>query len=231
MKTQVRFLFVFLVLLGAANSALAQKIGAKDPIAPTVKLKTIAVLPLMFRKGDSESSNKTAIDAYRANLLDAFTKLGIEQVDQAKVNGTWQRSTGQMFEPSRFDLPTPEDIVKFGKDMGVDYVAVSRCRWDVRTVVTWKGIQTTAKARTDLWIIDVVKSEFALKVDGAVTDSREKIPDWKAAVSLLVLPISFVSGGPETPQMVRSGQLSVAKALAPWLEKMQTGGNKIRIGG
>ena len=222
-------LSLLVVLVALVVTAFAQKIGAKDPVSPTVNLKKIAVLPLMFRKGDSESNNKTAIDAYAATLHDAFTKLGIEQIDQAKVNGTWQRSTGQMFEPSRFDLPTPEDVVKFGKDMGVDYVAVSRCRWDVRTVVTWKGIQTTAKARIDLWIINVAKSEFSLKVDGAVTDSREKIPDWKAAVSLLILPITFVSGGPETPHMVRSGQLAVAKALAPWLEKQTP--NNLRIGG
>lgn len=220
-------LIVFLVALVATASA--QKIGAKDPVVPTVNLKKIAVLPLMFRKNDSESNNKTAIDAYRANLLDAFTKLGIEQIDQAKVNGTWRLSIGHMFEASRFELPTPEDVVKFGKDMGVDYVAVSRCRWDVKSIVSFKGIQTRARATIDLWIINIPKSEFSLKTDGAVTDSRENLPDWKVAVSLLILPITFLSGGPETPHMVRSGQMSVAKALAPWLEKQTPG--QIRIGG
>ncbi|MCR4277525.1 MAG: hypothetical protein NUV80_02250 [Candidatus Berkelbacteria bacterium] len=222
-------LILLIATVVLAVTVSAQKIGVKDPVEPTVKLKSVAILPLMFRKGDSESKNKTAIDAYRDNLLDAFTKLGIGQVDQARVNASWQRSIGQMFEPSRFDLPIPEDVVKFGQDLGVDYVVASRCRWDVKSLITWKGLQTRVRAKVDLWIVDIAKSEFSLKVDGIETDSRENIPDLKAAISLLILPITFVSGGPETPHMVRSGQLSVAKALDPWIEKQSAG--KIRIGG
>lgn len=220
---------LMIAVMALIATTFGQKIGAKDPVVTPSKLKTVAVLPLMFRKGDSVSNNKTAIDAYEATLFDAFTKIGIEQIDQAKVNGTWHRSTGQMFDPSRFELPNPEDVVKFGKDLGVDYVAVSRCRWDVKSIISIKGLQTRVKATTDIWIIEVVKSEFSLKSEGEVTDSREKIPGWKTAISLLVLPITFVSGGPETPHMVRSGQLAVAKALDPWLAKQSP--NKIKIGG
>lgn len=222
-------LFLLVVIVALVATASAQKIGAKDPIAPTVKLKSVAILPLMFREGDSESTNKTAIDAYRTSLSDVFAKLGMEQIDQGKVNGIWQRSNGQMFDPSRFDLPTPEDLVKFGKDLGVDYVVVSRCSWTIRTPWVGLGPKTKAISKVDLWIIDIAKSEFALKADAVTSDSTEKEPGWKSAVSLLVAPISVFSGGPKTPHMTRSGQLSLAKALDPWIGKQAP--SKIRIGG
>ncbi|MEK9167461.1 MAG: hypothetical protein AAB613_01845 [Patescibacteria group bacterium] len=222
---------LFLAIATTAIFALcvsAQKIGTTAPTM-SAKQPKVAFLPLMFQEGDRESDNKTAIAAYESSLFDAFSKLGMERLGPV-VNFAWRELKGSIFSTTAFELPDPANLVKLGQKVGADYVVVSRCKWNVRSVWVGVGPKTKATAKVDIWIVDISKSEFALKADGIESDSTEKEPGWKTAVTIIILPISVVSGGPKTPHLVRSGQLSVAKGIKPWLEKMQTP-SKIRIGG
>ena len=168
---------------------------------------------------------------YKKALYGTFERIGIARISQARANNAWRNMKGSTFSTSLFQMPKPEDLVQLGKELGADYVVVSRCHWKIRTPWVGLGPKTKAHATVDLWIIDVAKSEFALKADQIKSDSTEKAPEWRWAVDLFVAPISVFSGGPKTDHQKRSGVLSLGKALQPWLEKMKVGENSIKIGG
>ena len=224
-----KWLLLF-VLVALPITSQAQKIGQEKPNPPPVQLKKVAVLPMAFREGDKEATNGEAIGAYKSALIGTFEKLGMEVVDQSRVNATWRELNGSLFETAKFELPKPEMLVSLGRKLGADYVVVTRCLWRVRSVWVGVGPKTKANATIDLWIVDIAKSEYSLKADSIKSDSTEKEPGWKTAGTGLALPVSFVSGGPKTPHSKRSGVLSLMKALEPWIEKQAPDKIKINSG-
>jgi len=228
MKTKLLFASLGAILcLAIAPTALAQKIGAPTQSTST-HVKKAAVLPLMFFKDDEPSDNTTAINSFKGELDAVLEHYGITKMDQATVNGTWQQSTGQIWDDKQYVLPRPEDLVAFGKKMGVDYVVFSRLKWHVKSVWVGLGPKTKADATLDLWIIDIRASEFELKADSIKAGDTEKEPAWRTAGAILLTPIfTVVSGGPETPHMERAGVTALDKALEPWVTKQQN----LKIGG
>ncbi|MEK7548433.1 MAG: hypothetical protein AAB499_00860, partial [Patescibacteria group bacterium] len=156
--------------------------------------------------------------------------MGLEVVDPGKVNAAWRQVTGELFDPVKFALPNPADLVAVGKELGADFVLMSRCAWRVRSLWVGVGPKTKAHSLVDLWVVDVGKSEFSLKAEAVASDSTEVEPGWKTAVTILIVPISVVSGGPKTPHLKRSGVLSLMKALDPWAEKQSPTNVKIGAG-
>jgi hypothetical protein len=110
-----------------------------------------------------------------------------------------------------------------GKRLKVDYVVASRCHWLVRSPWVNLGPKTKAVATVDMWVIDVAKSEFALKAEGKQADNEEKTPAWKWAVDLFIFPMSPFGGGPKTPKQERSSLVALGKALQPWLDTAYSG--------
>ncbi len=222
---------LMVVLVALVATVNAQKIGATAPKTVTNQPK-VAFMPLMFQENDKGVREyvNSAREPYEKALYGTFEKMGIARIDQAIVNNAWRKVKDEVFNTALFELPDPANLVKLGQDLGVDYVVVSRCHWLVRSPWVGLGPKTKAHATVDLWIIEVPKSEFALKADQVKSDSTEKAPDWRLAVDLFLAPISAFSGGPKTNHEIKSGVLSLGKAIQPWLEKMQTT-SKIRIGG
>lgn len=222
-------LFLLVVIVALVATVSAQKIGTS-----TGKQPKVAFMPLMFQENDKGVREyvNSAREPYEKALYGAFERLGMERLGPV-VNFAWRELKGSVFNTALFELPDPANLVKLGQKVDADYVVVSRCRYNVTSDWQGLGFKTRADATVDLWVIDVAKSEFALKSDRIFSHSREKSPDWKIFVDIFVAPISAFSGGPKTGHEIKSGVLSLGKAIQPWLEKMQvqTGGNKIRIGG
>lgn len=216
-----RYVLILSILMAIAMplTAFGQKIGRVETAKAAIAVKKVAILPLLFFKDNDVSENKTAIGAYTSELDAVLDTYGIQRVDQATVNSSWQQLTGQPFSTREYQLPPAEQLVELGKKLGVDYVIFSRLKWHVRSVWVFLGPKTKAEAVVDLWIVDVANSEFALKADGIKGNDTEKEPLWKTGVTLFVAPISIVSGGPETPRMERSGRTALDKALEPWIQK------------
>lgn len=223
----VGLIVALIVLVLTAPTASGQKIGQEKRPAESAKLKRVAVMPMAFQEGQQTAKNEEATGTYRTALLGALEKLGLEVIDPGKVNAAWRGLTGELFDPTKFALPSPAALISLGKELAADFVVVSRCSWRVRSLWVGVGPKTKAHARVDLWIVDVARSEFSLKAENVLSDSTEREPGWKTAVTILVLPVSFVSGGPKTPHLKRSGVLSLMKALEPWAEKQSP--NSIKI--
>lgn len=222
----------FTLLLAALSApAASQVIGQqKDRELAPITLKTVAIMPLVFRETDKgeegECTNRTATNSYDTALREVFTKVGWKAYDDGVVVNAWRNVSGGLYSPSQ-GMPDPEKLVQLGKELKADYVVFSRCHYRITSIWQGLGPKTRASATVDLWIVDVMNSEFALKADEVKAGSTEKEPAWKTGVTLFVAPISVVSGGPKTPHMERAGHLAQTKALEPWLVK-QAGG---KIGG
>lgn len=224
----VALLIIATSLCGVPTRGAAQKIGSSAANHPSVQVKRVAILPLMFRDGDKETDNPEATGAYRTALFAAFEKLGMERIDEGKVNGVWRELTGSSFDSGSTSLPEPEKLVQLGRRLAVDYVVVSRCQWKIRSPWVGLGPKTKAIATVDLWIVDVSKSEFSLKAKEE-SDSTKREEAYETAIALLVAPITIVSGGPKSPHMKRSGVMALTKAIVPWLKKQSP--DKIKIDG
>lgn len=227
MKNFVVALLALLLFALLGIPAQAQTIGGASQVV-SKSVQKVAIMPMVFRESDKgdegECRNETAIEAYSKTLVNAFVKLGLQQMDDGLVNATWRNVSGGLYSPN-MGMPDAEKLVRLGKELKVDYVVFSRCHWRISSVWQGLGPKTRASATVSLWIVDVAKSEFALKADEIVSGSTEKEPGWKTGVTLLVAPISVVSGGPKTPHMVRAGNLSFTKAIEPFFAKF--GGGKI----
>lgn len=223
----MKLVLATLCLAALSLGALAQKIGDSGTTT-TVRVKHAAVLPIAFFRNGDLYDHKEPIDAFKDDLNAVLTKYAIDTVDEPHVRAAWQQATGMPFDDKQDQLPDPKDLLKVGHELGVDYVIFARCKYHVNSVWQGLGPKTHADARVDLWIVDVANSEFALKAEDVKGGDTEHEPGWKTAVTLLVAPISPISGGPETGHMKVAGVVALDKALAPWVEKQESGTTKIK---
>lgn len=217
---------VFVILcLGLFAMTGAQKIvDDKSAVKPIPK---IACFPPLYLEGGEKCDNKTAIGTVATTAKELMQSLGMEWIDEGKINGA---VTASQVEISRNELPKPADLLRVGKALGVDYIFAYRCAWRVRSVWVTLGPKTKAHAKVELIVVDVKKEEIAFKGEGPETDSTKKEEGWATAGALLLTPVfTVVSGGPKTPHMQRAGQQAFLIAIKPWAEVLQPAQKKIKI--
>ena len=222
MKRTQRILATSLLCFLCVGASLAQKIGDRS----STLVKHAAVITTFFRN-DQPSDNEKAMNSVRDEITSVLSKSGIEEVSQAQVNAAWIKVLGQSFDETTVNMPRAEDLVAIGKQLGVDYVLFARTKWHVKSVWVTLGPKTKADATVDLWVINPVSSEFVSRQPDIHSDDTGKEAALGIALDVFVAPVTFVSGGPETPHMQRAGQLAMIKALAPWVKSMQASSNKI----
>ena len=149
-------------------------------------------------------------------------------IPEARVVNTWTQDLGYSFEEPRKDLPTPKQLLKLGKKLGVDWVVSSRAVWHTRSIWIGLGPKTKSDCTLDMVIVDVKNGELSLDARNVIGDSTAKEDPLTAGASVLLglvhvegqfltLPITAVSGGPKTPREQSAVLLAIAKAIQPWL--------------
>ena len=200
-----------------AVSATAQKINLDNK--DKTKVPKVALWPLIFSEGSEVCNNKTAIGTCKETIDSVFQKLGFEQMEAGKVIGTI-RSLG--LKQSESDQPTPEEMLRLGKEIKADYVIAAKWHWNIRSITTITGLKTKAYATFETTIVNVAKEEIEFHPDPYKCDSEKKLSNEEVAGFLLVsVLVPFFSGGPKTPHMQHSGQTACVLSLKPWLEKQQ----------
>lgn len=147
MKTQVRFLFVFLVLLGAATSALAQAYqGAK-----------VAFVPVFNQSGEKwvELQNRQ-VEAGNKWLVEEFTKRGFTVVPADEVT---KAISELKIDFGDEEQRTRENLYRIGQKTGATLVAFP-------VIVASKQGKTggflpkeQGEVTMKLWFVDAVKKE------------------------------------------------------------------------
>lgn len=221
MKKSILVTLAVLGVLLPMSAAMGQQIGGST--SPAQAVKRIAVLPILFFEDDNKSDNEEVTSAFQTGLDTIITKLAIDKVDTPHVLQSWKATTGSSFSDSIYQMPDAKSLLQVGHNLGTDYVLFARVKWHARSVWQGLGPKTHANATVDLWIINVKENKFELRAENIVGGSTEHEPAWKSAVTLLVLPVSVVSGGPKTPHMKHAGVVALDKAIGPWVERMSAG--------
>jgi hypothetical protein len=207
-------LFTLLVTLNACSS-----------LARSTEPAKVACYPPVFVEGGSECKNETAINKAKETIHEILTKVGMQSIDESFVIAA---ATDLQVSHSNPDLPTPENMLKLGRKLRVQYVVAYRCQWHIKTIIGI-GLKTKADCTSSAIIVDVGKGEVVFHPEPLKVGSDKKISSGEIAAALLINPIAaFVSGGPKTPHMQRSAQISLAEILTPWIIQHQPdAGSKI----
>ncbi|HUD20627.1 MAG TPA: hypothetical protein VMQ44_01000 [Candidatus Saccharimonadales bacterium] len=215
--------FVTVLTAGLVTSATAQKINAEPN--DKLQVKKIACWPSVYGEGGDVCDNQTAIKTCQETMQGSFQKLGLEQEDPGKVIGTIR---GLNIRVNEAELPSPEDMLKLGKELKTDLVIACKWHWDVRSVTTLTGLKTKAYCTFTTIVVNVAKEEVEYRPEAYKCDSEKKLSN-EEVVGFLFLSVAvpFFSGGPKTPHMQHSGQVAYVECLKPWLAKYQPGEGKI----
>ncbi len=108
----------------------------------------------------------------------------------------------------RTELPSPQQLLRLGQRLGVDWVIAARADWRSRSIRIGPGPKTSSVCTVDMLIVDVRYREVALDAHQVRMNSTagERMPQ------------TLLSGGPKTPQAQRDAQLAIARAIQPWFD-------------
>lgn len=168
---------------------------------------SIAVFPMIYDKSGTDTSRAKAAEA----IAEIFTKGGFRLVKPAKPEATWKAKGYKV--PSLARPATRQELVGFGKAVGVRYVATASVTFHTRSIWVNLGPKTVSSCHINVTVVDTQSGRV---VHEAAGDGRsdEKSDKLKVAAALLVTPlVTAVSGGPKTPQETRAAQIAASEAL------------------
>jgi hypothetical protein len=179
-----------------------EKIDTGAPPA-ALHVETMAILPWHYAQG-TDGAVKTAKE-FLATLME---KSQVDTTSEVLTTAGWKAANGSGWDDRKEELPTPDEMLRTGKKLGVDWVMAGRARWHTKSVWIGTGPKTKSDCTVDALIVDVQSGRVALNARGVRMDDT-------AQVIYSTPPI--VSDQPKTPHEQRAVQLAEAKALQPWL--------------
>lgn len=200
-----------------ATLALGLALAAGQAAPPP---KTIAIFPLHFTEG-TETAQETA----RNTLVKAFEAKGYEVINHSVAVNTW---ANKIQIPVSHTLPTSRKLLAYGKMLNADYVCAASFKWHTRSIWIGAGPKTKATCWVTLRMINVKQAHIVLDRKNVEADDNEVDSTLEAAVSVLILPITVVSGGPMTPRQERAAQIAIGKALNPLFQQKKIKTRRIR---
>lgn len=191
----------------------------------TVKVPKIALMWCYAENesGTSEAGMKTSNDLLQKLFEE---KAGYEVIPYATSRAAW-KETGLSDVPSSVEdpanlpkIPTPKELLEFGKKAGVDFVCVGTVNFHVKSIWVTLGPKTKADATVNTIIVDVNKAEIALQQDG-INSNDTKAEKWyeTAGALLLTWGITVFSGGPKTPRIQEAAVKAIGLATDPYFVK------------
>lgn len=145
-------------------------------------------------------------------------KAGYAAIPHQVAENAWDEL--RLRDPKPGDMPTTDELHKFGKKVRAKIVLYGTVAWRTRSIVVGAGPKTISTATVNVYVYSVRADKviFSSKKD-IWARSDEKENNYKLAADILLVPvISMVSGGPETPQDQRAVQIALARAYHPWVK-------------
>jgi hypothetical protein len=215
----IPYLATGMFALSASVPAVAQdRTGNRiedDNKPAAVVVETMAILPWRYRDGTD-----TAVKTGKEFLQRLMTRAKIDTVSEVKTIAAWEDANGEAWRDDRdkTDLPTPAQMLRVGRRLGVDWVMAGRARWHTRSIWVSLGPKTKSSCTVDALVVDVRHQIVALDAKDVMMDDTAKEDTLKALGAVFISGLfTVVSGGPKTPHEQRAVQLAMAKALQPWL--------------
>ncbi len=194
-------------ILKAFSLLAVATLGSGVVTAQAPSRGSIAVFPMIYDQSGTDTSRAKAADA----LAEIFTKGGFKLVKPADPLKSWR---GMGFRVPTMARPaTVEQLVSFGRAVGVRYVCTASVTFHTRSIWVNLGPKTISSCHMNVTIVDTRTGAVTYEAEG---DGRsdEKSDKLKVAAALLVTPlVTAVSGGPKTPQETRAAQIAASVAL------------------
>jgi hypothetical protein len=190
-----------------------EKIDTGAPPA-ALHVETMAILPWHYAQG-TDGAVKTAKE-FLAMLME---KSQVDTTSEVLTTAGWKAANGSGWDDRKEELPTPAEMLRTGKELGVDWVMAGRARWHTKSVWIGFGPKTKSDCTVDALIVDVKSGDVALNARDVRMDDTAKEDPLKVLGAVLISGLfTVVSGGPKTPHEQRAVQLAEGKALLPWLK-------------
>lgn len=219
-----------------ASAATAQQSATQEsPVKFRTATETVAILPFSMQAG-----TETAVKTAKETLLALLASEGVKPASKADTLHAWIDVLGnkppvEIYKVRAYvpDLPRPQELLKLGQQLNVDFVCAGRLTWHSTSKWVGLGPKTKAYAYLDLILIDVEEKLILVEAKRIETDSTRVEKSWETAASILVSTgFTMLSGGPKTPHQQKAAQMAIAKALEPWLTEREVARRKKRrIGG
>ena len=194
--------------------------GAQQASRP--KIKTVAVLPWRYQ-GGTDTAMKSADETVIALFSGAGYAVVPKAVTQEYLTDMFgERGLGLPFDMDDRavpNLPSPQEMLRLGREMGVDLVCAGGASWHTRSIWVSLGPKTKATCTVDMVIVDVARAEVVLDARRVSADSHKRETTAETAAALLIhIGFTAVSGGPKTPHQQRSARMAIGEAMEPWLQ-------------
>jgi hypothetical protein len=192
---------------------------AQEPI----KVPKVAIYPWTFAENEKGTS-EAGISTVQTLLKKLFeVRGGCEVISDVISKAAWKElNYGDIpltvEDPGQVPLiPDAKKLLEFGKRVGADYVCAGTVSWRVRSVWVGLGPKTKADATVSVTIVNVAKSEVALEVKDANSNSTKAEKWYESAGAILIAwGITLFSGGPKTPHIQKAGVKGIGVATEPF---------------
>jgi hypothetical protein len=171
----------------------------------------VAVYPWSFQNGDMTSHD------FAMHVADEIArKAGFTTVSPREARETWNRTDGH--DPAWGHSAEARDLEAYGKAVGASEVMFGDVTWNTRSIWVGLGPKTVSTATVDAFVFDVPSNKIIYSKQNVHGRSDERENDIKIVAAVFISPlVTFVSGGPKTPQEKRAVQIALGRAYHDWV--------------
>jgi hypothetical protein len=172
---------------------------------------TAVVFPLAYANG-SEVDHSVA----RVTYQEIFSVMGYSILPPTVANNIW---TMAMNLPPAKGLPSDDQMLRLGREIGADLVISGTLSWEHRRVWVNLGIANVSTCTVSTKIYDVRNQQLVMVTENVSARSDDRSNTWKRA-GKLVNSLSVRAAAnrlPKAPGDHAATQIAIAKSLEPFL--------------
>jgi hypothetical protein len=172
---------------------------------------TAVVFPLAFANG-SEADHSVA----RVTYQEIFSAMGYSILPPSVANNIW---TMTMNLPPAKGLPSDDQMLRLGREIGADLVISGTLSWEHRRVWVNLGMADISTCTVSTKIYDVRNQQLVMVTENVSARSDDRSNTWKRA-GKLVNSLSVRAAAnrlPKAPGDHAATQIAIAKSLEPFL--------------
>ncbi len=211
LKSNTRTLVACLVITASLTTSFGQETVNRYRNHEGTVSGTAVSYPWVF-----EGGTRGARELARATADEILRKAEYATIPEQVAHDSW--TNNRFAEPTMNEMPSRATLNAFGKALHADKVLFGSISWHTRSIWVTAGPKTISTATVKAFVYDVATDtiEFREKAITGRSDERESV--YKIAADIIISPlVTFVSGGPATPQEQRAAQIALGIAFHPWV--------------
>ncbi|MFN7171460.1 MAG: hypothetical protein ACK4P3_01555 [Fimbriimonadaceae bacterium] len=172
---------------------------------------TAVIFPLAYANG-SETDHSVA----RVTYQEIFSAMGYSILPPSVANNIW---TMTMNLPPAKGLPSDDQMLRLGREIGADLVISGTLSWEHRRVWVNLGMADISTCTVSTKIYDVRKQQLVMVTENVSARSDDRSNTWQRAGRVVnnLAVRAAVNKMPKAPGDHAATQIAIAKSLEPFL--------------